>query len=282
MTAAGTISLVGSERSSAADQAGRWLSDPALRAVLEAFGGPTPDPQDPASVAAVAAWTARHWDFRRGAERRAADRPVLAAPLVGALVRAADALGLMATPPPARGSYDATVVLGGAVTGNQLRAGLARRLHDDGVDLGLVVGLTADRPLSSDELASDPAAATDGQEPAHLRRALAEVLGGAVDFELLVAPARASGRRPDTALAVAHLCAVLPAADRAAVLLVTSAIYAPYQFFVAAPVLLSSGTSHAGTVGTATSANDPAVLAPRLAQELHSCLHAAARLLSGA
>jgi hypothetical protein len=64
------------------------------------------------------------------------------------------------------------------------------------------------------------------------------------------------------------------------VLLITSAIYAPYQFFTSAPLLLARGVGWVELVGTPT-ATDRAgqLLAQRLGQEIHSAIAGAVELV---
>jgi hypothetical protein len=62
-------------------------------------------------------------------------------------------------------------------------------------------------------------------------------------------------------------------------LIITSAIYAPYQFFTIAPQLLAAGTEHAEFVSTAAqTTGDKAVLAQRIAQEIDSAINATCHL----
>jgi hypothetical protein len=67
--------------------------------------------------------------------------------------------------------------LGGATTGNRLRTALARDLESRGVDLGMLVAVTAERALSDHEHASDPDSMEDRTEWANLLRYLADAFG---------------------------------------------------------------------------------------------------------
>jgi hypothetical protein len=66
-------------------------------------------------------------------------------------------------------------------------------------------------------------------------------------------------------------------------LLLTSAIYAPYQFFAVVPLLLGGSPRHVELVGTRTATEnvDRAVLAQRVAQEIHAAVSAAASVTAG-
>jgi hypothetical protein len=65
------------------------------------------------------------------------------------------------------------------------------------------------------------------------------------------------------------------------VLLLSSAIYTPFQFFRIAPELLSAETLRVEFVGIPTDKGvDRRTLAQRLAQETHATIHAATDLLT--
>lgn len=248
--------------------AAAWLRSPALRAVVQAFGGPATT-----DARALAVWSATSLDTRGGRERQVVDPAAWDDATVGTLLDAASMLGLVATEPPTATAYDSTLVMGGTATANRLRAAMARAILDSGVAVGEVLALGAERPLMSWERERHP----------DVRHELESLdLGDAVDaafpdraVRLLVAPAGNGRARANTADAFDHLTATAPDRD---VLVVTSAIYAPYTFFVA-------GAHVRGTVevvGTPTSLDgDRAALAQRFAQETHSTLSAIAALKRG-
>jgi hypothetical protein len=94
---------------------------------------------------------------------------------------------------------------------------------------------------------------------------------------LLVAPS-IRGRRPTTSQQLLYLGRRIPRANRRSILLVTSAIYAPYQFFVGAPPVLAEGTDHAELIGTPTGMyGDMRRIAQRIGQEVHAAIDAASR-----
>jgi hypothetical protein len=69
-------------------------------------------------------------------------------------------------------------------------------------------------------------------------------------------------------------------AQRRHVLIITSTIYAPYQFFVGAPVVLSDGAEHAELVGSPTGTDgDTNLLAQQIAQEVNAAVNAATTIL---
>jgi hypothetical protein len=119
-----------------------WLESAAFQGLITALGGPSPATQD---LEALAWWSGRTLDTRRGAERWDAIPATWATDQLRALLSAAGPLGLLETAAPRRASYGITVVLGGATTGNRLRTALARDLASHGVDLGMLVAVTAER-----------------------------------------------------------------------------------------------------------------------------------------
>lgn len=282
--------------------AARWLESAALQRLTAALGGPSPATQDRETLVK---WSARILDTRRGAERRDAIPTTWTTDQVRGLLSAAGPLGLLETAAPCRASYEVTVLLGGATTGNRLRTALARDLASRGVDLGMLVAVTAERALSDHEHASDPDSVADRTEWANLLRYLADAFGplqpGAAttggtgsaawqdhefdtamgtNLRVLVAPSSSAHRRANTSDGLTFLLDRIPLAQRRHVLIITSAIYAPYQFFAGAPVVLSDGAEHVELVGTPTATDgDTNLLAQRIAQEAHAAVNAATTIL---
>lgn len=275
-----------------------WLESVAFQRFTAALGGPNPPIGD---LEALVKWSARILDTRRGTERRDAIPTTWTTDQIRGLLSAAGPLGLLETAAPCRASYDMTVLLGGATTGNRLRTALARDLADRGVDLGMLVAATAERALSDHEHASDPDSMEDRTEWANLLRYLADAFGplqaGAAatggtgsaawqdhefdtamgtNLRVLVAPSSSAHRRAHTSDSLAFLLYRISLVQRRHVLVITSAIYAPYQFFAGAPVVLSNGAEHVELVGTSTGTDgDTNLLAQRIAQEIHAAVHAA-------
>lgn len=229
---------------------------------------------------------------------------------MSALLAAARPLGMVDTPGPSRAAYDLTLLLGGTATGNRLRTRLLATALRGGLEAGAIVAVAADRPLSPSELAEthgvEPPAVTEWDD---MGRVLDEELGPTTpasadagrnaatgspwrDVELtagdgrplrlLLPPSSRPNRRADTSDSVRFACERITAGRRRHVLLVTSAIYAPYQFFVTAPLLLARGTQTVELVGTPTTPSpDPECQAQRIAQEINSAIGAAVALLLG-
>lgn len=280
----------------------RWLESAALQRLTAALGGPGLAARD---FTALTRWSADILDTRRGAERRDAIPTTWTADQSRALLSAAGPLGLLESAEPRRSSYGITVLLGGATTGNRLRAALARDLLSRGVDLGMLVAVTAERALSDHEHATDPDSVADRTEWSHLFRCLADafgplragpaITGGAGstawqdqefdttagrNLRLLVAPSRSVHRRANTSDGLAFFLTRIPPAQRRHILIITSAIYAPYQFFLGAPIVSSDGAEHVELVGTPTGTDgDTNLLTQRIAQEIHAALNAATKLL---
>jgi hypothetical protein len=240
-----------------------------------------------------------HLDTRRGVERRDAPAVTLPVELHRPLLTAARTLGLLGTQQPSAHCYDAIVILGGATTGNALRAELAAEVASTTHGWELV-GLTSHRQISDSEHATDPDSIEDQTEWRNLSRQIARYFGPLTptppsqdDEEeqlfttndgkrLLLMIAGVLDHRVNTADQIKFLCQRRTPALRRSVLLVTNAIYAPYQFFTAAPLMLRSGTSRVELIGTDTSTSEPHPrLYQRLAQEIHSGIGAALKILGG-
>jgi len=280
-----------------------WLHSDALDELMTALGGPTAA----SPPAALQAWTAANLDTRGGAERRDAPSVKWRSAWSEALVRAAALLGLITTAPPSQSFYDAALVLGGATTGNRLRVALTHQLISSGCRFGEIVGLTTDRELGGRELASERDAADDHTEARNLLRYLEAAFGplravaaeagsdhgettaswrdehftgsDGVNLRLVVAPGP-PGTRATTTDAIDFYLGRSALRTRESTLVVTSAIYAPYQFFATAPRLLADGATTVELVGTPTAKDDVATLAQRVGQEIHAAVDAASWLIT--
>ncbi len=257
------------------------------------MGGPV-DALAAGDLEVVVEWSIATLDTRGGGERRDAPPRVFDAETLAAALAVGQHLGLVDTPGPQRTSYDLTVVLGGTATGNRRRTGLTAEMADAGVDIGTVVALASNRPISASEHKSDPDSVQDRHEWSNLLRQMTSQFGplraeadAASDpsdrqfrgpshaVRSLVAPDRANGGRPSTVDALQFLLERVPGSRGSSALLVTSAIYVPYQFFAGAPVLLAGGLTWVEMVGTATATDgDQNLLTQRILQEVHAGLSA--------
>jgi hypothetical protein len=277
-------------------RAEEWLGCDGLATLVAGLDGPTP-----ATPVELFAWSATTLDTRGGLERHEVAPSAWPSDRVELILAAAEPLGLMRTARPARDAYDVTVILGGTTTGNRLRLRLAADLADAGVGLGAVLVLTADRPLTGRERSeAAPGEATESENALRNAReqfgplkARGPVTGADRDRDqsyvgahgrpvrLLVAPPGTAGRRATTADGIRFALRRLAPDERRHLLVVTSAIYAPFQFFRVAPLLLANGAESVELVGTNTAASgDHLRLAQRLAQETHAAIHAATDLLT--
>jgi hypothetical protein len=174
--------------------------------------------------------------------------------------------------------------------------------------LGLLVAASAERRIRDRERCGDSNAENESKEWENLLRNVSRTFGPlnsetedmgragtsvwkdasflsvrAQKVRVLVAPPQEGRARANTADVLSFLQGRLSSADYPHLLLVTGAIYAPYQFFVAAPFLLAAGIQYVELIGTATAVGkDRDLLAQRLAQETHAAIHAAVSLLDDA
>jgi hypothetical protein len=294
---------IAEDRGTLAEKAQAWLTSPALEHVVRALDGPPDAPRD---RDALRRWSCATLDTRGGAERRDVAPVKWNARWAQALLEAAEPLGLISTAAPRLACYDAALVLGGATTGNRLRVELADDLVRHGVHFHELVLLGAERPLGARELADEPSSEADRTEWRNLLRYATQEFGplGSVDSEaggagvrawrdqryrsacgravrLLVTPSPTGDRRATTIDAIGFFLQRTPHERRRSVLIITSAIYAPYQFFSALPLLVSARAHHAELIGTPTSRDgDPALLAQRVGQETHAAIVAACAVLA--
>jgi hypothetical protein len=296
---------VAADLAQVASRSRAWLSSEPLRELVVDLGGPAPDLADPD---ALRRWSAATLDTRAGAERRAAAAVTWDPNRLGALIAAAGPLGLLRTAAPLHTRYDAAIMLGGTTTGNRLRVELTADLLRAGIEFTQVVALTAERSLSEHERDSEPDSADEATEWRNLLRYLDQHLGGLTQthrassgdghqrwrdehykapdhraVRLLVAPSSIPQRRATSADAIAFFAEHIGNSPLTSGLVITSAIYAPYQYFVTAPRLLRGGLEHVELIGTATATDGQRdLLAQRLGQEIHAAILAATAALAHA
>ena len=126
-----------------------------------------------------------------------------------------------------------TVVLGGTTTGNDLRARFAAELAVDGIAIGQVVGLAAERALMNDERDATGYRTESEHLDAVLRALFAEKVAGRLDgsdrkldrqsesvglerygHQMLTAPSSRLGKRTDTRDAIEYLADHVPPTER--------------------------------------------------------------------
>lgn len=285
------------------DRAHFWLRTDALREVVAAFsGGPEsakvlellPEGGIPQLALAMKLWSAATLDTRRGHERQLAPRVHFSANQRQTLVRAAKPLGLWVSRQPVTRNAR-VVILGGTVTANRLRTRLAASLVCAGI-AAEIVAVGGARPLQPWETellgASHGPESTLASEVDHLSWTAKQMpgLGGAfyercaqqehsadahVPLTVLEAQPSRLGYRPNTldcywALQQLHSCP--------ATIIITSAIYQPYTYFLLAPHLPKA--KHTEIIGTRSLlTNDESLNAQLIGQEIHASIQAAAALL---
>jgi hypothetical protein len=238
-----------------------WIEQPALRRIVEAEGGRWPSGSLEQRVEALHDFSDR-WDFRGGAERLEIN-PASSHDQGEKLLADAAELGMTTADRPVDDRYDHALVLGGTALASIYRLRRLYELRRDGLDVGRTAVLTALRAIGEPELQivrerSEIAAVVD-----HSPRTEFDVMTRAVELfsESSAEVEHTPNENPNLASALARFGGVFvlaaPSADpdrRAnsrdnydayvgqigpaeSVLVVTSSIYLPYQFFVALQAL---------------------------------------------
>jgi hypothetical protein len=129
-----------------------WVTDPALIDLVERFGGKAPDGELRERLSHLGEFSTV-WDYRNGRERNLVEARLDDPELEGHVLRAAAALGLRGTNPPAYRDYDAVIILGGLVRACLARPGHAARLVEQrAITTRRVIALGGYRPLRGDEV----------------------------------------------------------------------------------------------------------------------------------
>jgi hypothetical protein len=260
----------------------RWIRSPELAALAEVFGAPSPSLDTGPLLAWYDDLSSDHWDFRGGKERNLAERPTLTPEQTDAAMEAAAALGLSAPSPPSRDTYDYCLILGGLVRACVTRPRFAAELASQGTAFEQVVALGGFRPLDGDEFAlaelmgiraSNEFQAMD----AGIRQAFkidypatqkfGEGSEGNSDWRIhdyaearcsvVAAPSSDPAiRRANSADTFVWWAEREPEIYGAHVLLVTNAIYVPYQGSAATQVLGMRFGLQVETIGVSASAAD--------------------------
>lgn len=241
-----------------ADDLRRWITSEPLAILARAWGE---EPPNSLPLTELFAWfdalSARHWDFRRGAERNLATDAKLSPGQEELVKHAAHQLGMVEAKPPSRRSYDYVLVLGGLIRACFVRPRYAAHLAASGVEFGRVVALGGFRPIGGDEfdLASHLKTSAANEFDAMLEGVIrafaldsAPVIAGSktkapgnadwriAEFkghppiEVIAAPSsEPSARRANTVDSYDWWARRGTGLEQRTVLLVTSTIYVPYQ-----------------------------------------------------
>jgi len=238
-----------------------WVGQPALRRLVEAEGGSWPSGTLEEQVRTLHDFSDR-WDFRSGAERldiAASSVDEEAERIVGDAAE----LGLTLTTPPSETRYDHALVLGGTALASIYRLKHLYQLIEGGLAVEHVAVLTALREVGDSELqlvrerpeimsvvADNPTTEFDVMVAAvefftgaeaqiersfHANPHLASAQAKIGNTLVLAAPSADPDRRANSRDNYDAYSSRIGAGD--AVLIVTSSIYLPYQFFVALQAL---------------------------------------------
>ena len=280
-----------------------WVHHPALKRIVEMEGGSWPQGSLLDQVEALHDFSDR-WDFRGGAERLdiASDPSQQNS---GLLLASAAELGLTIAEPPSESHYDHALVLGGTALANIYRLRRLYELRESGLDVGHVAVLTALRQVGDSELElvrARPDVASLVEEvdtefdvmfvstaafsnsTAHVEHTpnanphLASAMAQVGDATVLAAPSGDPDRRANTRDNYDVYASKIGPTD--SVLVVTSSIYLPYQFFIALQALGWEQPRTIEAVGFPPEWMDGVLTGPtNVLQELRSALFGARNTL---
>jgi hypothetical protein len=286
-----------------------FIDNPALRALVEQFGGSWPKGDLPEILRTLVEFSAM-WDRRRGACRL--DIQDDAGSDSERAMAAVEQLGLCDYAPPQERSYDWVLVLGGLATGCHRRTEHLVRLLTEGIiETDGICLLGSFRDLRKDELTSSTQFASRATTEADLLLELAtrefrserawtvEVDGdrtvtprvaqlhawraGKPEVHVFAArssqPEQRAANTADTYEQAAHALMFPP---KARLLLVTTHLYALYQHFDAVRVLGLPHQLCVETIGTPPRAGGRIWPATWYLQEVRSTLQAGLRLVTAA
>ncbi len=280
-----------------------WVDHPALRRIVEADGGIWPD----GTLEEQVDWLhefSRRWDFRGGAERLDMDSGGLRID-VDRLLADAEELGLTRADTPSQSRYDHALVLGGTALASIYRLRRLYELREAGLDIGNVAVLTALREVGEPELelvrtrpeiahtidapttefdvmtsatAAFSHSSARAEYKAHDNPHLASASAQTGDAIVLAAPSRDPARRANTRDNYDVYSKQIGPTD--SVLILTSSIYLPYQFFVALQALGWRQSRTIEAVGFPPEWMDGVLVGPsNVLQELRSALFGASNTL---
>ncbi len=288
-----------------------WVNRPSLRKLVEAFDGAWPD-GDVEHIVAELVQFSEIWDYRGGTQSRLMfhEDPDAPDPFEDLTYEAADELGLLNPELPSDDTYDYLLILGGLATGVEPRVQYAARLVDEGLTVRRqIAGLGSYRELQERELPISHRYAPAGRYEIDHLAAMMNTLFRAgdepVELQIDDTPTTATvwetpatgacgpslvaysavSADPDrmaanTAETYQLFLAHAPIESGQTALLVTSAIYVPYQHLDGVRVLGAAGleVETVGLVSPSARRHPPS--AHR--QEIRSMLQATQRYLQAA
>jgi hypothetical protein len=239
---------------------GAWVEQPALRRIVENAGGTWPSGTLSAKLEQLHEFSGV-WDFRAGAERLDIQLPS-AVPYLSAVMANAAELGMTEAAEPIAATFDHALVLGGTALASIYRTRRLFELRDGGVTMNAMAALTALRHTNDKELAlvrvhpdisdivggvttefdvlvnavshfSNERPLVRWEDNANPNLASAEAYVG--EMLVIAAPSVDATRRPNTRDNYDAYAERINPGD--SVLVVTSSVYLPYQFFVALQAL---------------------------------------------
>lgn len=128
----------------------RWASSGSMKTLVSEFGGSISESPTDELLDYLDAFSAEHWDFRRGQERNQAVSVQFTPERDAVILGCAEELGL-AQVPPRHPHYDTVVMTGGMVRAGVAKPRYVRMLLDDGLRVDNVVFLGGFRPFGGDE-----------------------------------------------------------------------------------------------------------------------------------
>jgi hypothetical protein len=292
-----------------------WISSPALLRLIELFHGPKPDNENLLAYLARLDSFTEVWNSRGGQERHLASSMPLSDPQQIQVIRAARSLGLIDRIYPTGDYYDHLVILGGLLRACIVRPMWAAELANRGCSFGEISGLASFRLLTDAEsrMAEDehiplvenefqamnvglctafevyaiPSVETSliSDEPNRSSSTLRYEQDGLSPLTVVAAPSSAPDvRRANTADTYAWWAErVVQLKPGARILLVTSAIYVPFQHADAIRMLASTYRCTIETIGAPTDFGGgmpPQAFTPtHYLQEIRSAIKSFHRLL---
>lgn len=157
------------------------VSNPELRSLAELYGLDGAGTDNYESLDQLKKLSNENWDFRNGKERQEAAETSFNEEETKSIIDAANALGMIDSSSPQRDSYDFCTVLGGANRAPLLRVQYAReQIDNNGVKVPYIILLGSSRPLSDLEREKTSDYAPGAQDEFDLMNGAVETVFGVV------------------------------------------------------------------------------------------------------
>jgi len=135
------------------DEIDRWVSSSAIRSLVNSFGGSDFSGDLDSRLDQLDTFTEMHWDFRNGTERNFDPSTSMSPVQVETVLKSSQALGMLTELRPRHQSYDHLLILGGLVRACILRPSKAAELMRAGLEISEITALGSFRILSDEEQA---------------------------------------------------------------------------------------------------------------------------------